>query len=140
MILESADEGKLSEDIEVEVCVRPVTERLPEACYQAALQRSHKGTQYYAEVEFDRQEMWAVRVRVSSPEGSAEVRAEVEATPPGYGPWDLLIYGFPFLLFGSLWVFAVLRRRSSPAEPCPPAPLPTGSRQGEVPPGNAGGV
>jgi hypothetical protein len=62
-------------------------------------------------VEFDQQEMWKVRVHVSGAGGSGEVIAEVEATPPGFGAWDLLWYGFPFLLIGALWLYGALRRR-----------------------------
>jgi hypothetical protein len=97
---------------EVEVCVQPTSGRLPEACYAGKRQNLRDRVQYYAEVEFDRQEMWRVRVRVSGAGESAEVTSEVEATPPGFGAWDLLIYGFPFILFGTLWLVAALRGRS----------------------------
>jgi hypothetical protein len=95
----------------VTVCVRPQSGRLPEVCYIAARQEERGREQYYAEVEFDRQEIWDVRVTVAGPDGSAEVTAAVEATPPGFGAWDLLLYGFPFILFGGLWAYAALRRR-----------------------------
>jgi hypothetical protein len=95
----------------VTVCVRPQSGRLPESCYPATRQEERGRQQYYAEVEFDRQEIWDVRVTVAGPDGSAEVTAEVEATPPGFGKWDLLLYGFPFILFGGLWAYAALRRR-----------------------------
>jgi hypothetical protein len=101
----------LPTDNKVEVCVQPVDGRLPEACYTGTLQNMRNRVQYRAEVEFDRQEMWHVRVRVSGPSGAGEVTAEVEATPPGFGAWDLLIYGFPFVLFGALWLYAALCRR-----------------------------
>jgi hypothetical protein len=42
----------------------------------------------------------------------------VEATPPGYGRWDLLLYLFPFLGVGFLWLKAFLRgRRRNKAAP-----------------------
>jgi hypothetical protein len=76
------------------------------------------GVQYYSEVDFDQQEMWRVRVRVSGANGVGEVTSEVEPTPHGFGPWDLLLYGFPFVLFGLLFLGAARRRRlaSSRAE------------------------
>jgi hypothetical protein len=120
VILESAAKTELSEEIEVEVCVRPLTGRLEEACYPAKRQNMRGRVQYYGEVEFDRQEMWGVRVKVSGPEGKAEVNSEVEATPPGYGRWDLLVYGFPFLLIGLLWGYAALRRGFRREETAPP--------------------
>jgi hypothetical protein len=108
----------------VTVCLRPQSGRLPEVCYPATRQQERGREQYYAEVEFDRQEIWDVRVSVDGPDGSAEVTAAVEATPPGFGAWDLLLYGFPFILFGGLWAYAALRRRLDrdvTTEPSPPA-------------------
>ena len=35
--------------------------------------------------------------------GNAETIATVEATPPGYGRWDLLLYLVPFLAVGIVW-------------------------------------
>jgi hypothetical protein len=95
---------------EVTVCVRPQSNRIPERCYAAARQEASDRIQYYAEVDFDRQEIWQVRVNVRGPDGDAEVTADVEATPPGFGAWDMLFYGFPFLLFGGLWAYVALRR------------------------------
>lgn len=111
VILEAAPGTSLPGENAVEVCVRPSSGRLAEACFPGTRQDLRDRVQYYAEVEFDRQEMWQVRVRVKGPTGAGEVTAEVEATPPGYGRWDLLIYGFPFILFGLLWGCAALRRR-----------------------------
>ena len=55
---------------------------------------------------FDAQELWRVRVRLESAQGNAETVATVEATPPGYGRWDLLVYLIPFLAIGALWAVA----------------------------------
>jgi hypothetical protein len=112
VILEPAPGMSLPAESRVEVCVQPTSGRLPEACYVGKRQDLRDRVQYVAEVEFDRQEMWQVRFRVDG----TEVTAEVEATPPGFGAWDLLIYGAPFLLFGGLWLIAALRGRRRPAE------------------------
>jgi hypothetical protein len=119
VILQPAPGTSLPEKNEVEVCVRPTSGRLPEVCYAGTRQDLRDRVQYYAEVEFDRQEMWQVLVRVKGSAGVGEVSAEVEATPPGYGRWDLLIYGFPFILFGLLWGYAALLRRRDNAAPTP---------------------
>jgi hypothetical protein len=119
VILEPAPGTTLPENLDVKVCVRPLSGRLPEAYSDGERQRMQR-VQYYAEVEFDRQEMWGVRVVVNGPTGRGEVSAEVEATPPGYGRWDLLCYGFPFLLFGALWVSVALRRRKGNSPTAPP--------------------
>jgi hypothetical protein len=127
VIVEPAPGTNLPEELDVEVCVRPTSGRLAEACYSGTRQNLRDRVQYYAEVEFDQQEMWQVRVRVKGEGGTGEVTAEVEATPPGYGAWDLLIYGFPFVLFGMLWLCVALRRRRAAREgnatAVPPAPL-----------------
>ena len=47
---------------------------------------------------------------VTRPKFDAETFATVEATPPGYGRWDLLLYLLPFLAIGVLWAVAMLRR------------------------------
>jgi hypothetical protein len=49
---------------------------------------------------------------VHTSNGDGEVAAEVEATPPGYGRWDLLLYALPFVAVGFLWLRATLRGRS----------------------------
>jgi hypothetical protein len=112
VILASAPGTTLSAEHKVEVCVQPASGRLAEARYVAARQNMRDRVQYFTEVAFDQQEMWNVRVRVTGSEGAEEVLTEVEATPPGFGAWDLLIYGFPFILFGTLWLCAALRRRN----------------------------
>ena len=111
VILAAAPGAELSEPSQVQVCVAPASGRLPEACYPAAKQNLRDKVQYFAEVPFDQQEIWKVRIRIESGGKAEELLAEVEATPPGYGRWDLLIYSIPFVLFGGLWLFAALRRR-----------------------------
>ena len=103
--------------------MQPVDGRLPEACYQATRDATTDRVQYTGLVEFDRQEMWRVRVRIASGGKTEEILSEVEATPPGYGRWDLLIYGFPFVFFAALWLYGALRHRRrdrSAAAPQPP--------------------
>jgi hypothetical protein len=111
VFLEATPGAVLPEENAVEVCVQPKSGRLPEACYPAARQDERNRVKYYTEVDFDQQEMWRVRVHINGAAGGGEVTAEVEATPPGYGRWDLLIYAFPFMLFGLLWLAVALRRR-----------------------------
>jgi hypothetical protein len=41
-----------------------------------------------------------------SAQGNAETVATVEATPQGYGRWDLFMYLLPFLAAGILWTVA----------------------------------
>ena len=103
----------LPADLRVQIGVQPVSGRLPEVFYPAQRENLQSQIQYRAEVQFDAEELWHVRVRLDSAQGSAETVATVEATPPGYGRWDLLIYLVPFLAVGLLWAIAMIRKMSS---------------------------
>ena len=97
-------------DLQIKIGVQPVTGRLPEAFYNAEREQVQGQVQYRAEVQFDAEELWQVRVRLESARGNAETVANVEVTPPGYGRWDLLVYLMPFLAIGLLWAIAMIRR------------------------------
>ena len=112
--LEAAGGGELPEELVVEIVVQPSTGRLPEATTRAEREPIRGRVQYMAEVPFDAQEMWKVRVTVDGPPGRGEAATEVEVTPPGLGAFDLVFYLLPFLAIGFLWVRAVLRRRQHP--------------------------
>lgn len=124
--LDALPGGTVPDDLTVDVIVRPVSGRLPEATYRAERDRSQARVQYFAQAEFDRQEMWTIRIVVASSAGGGELAAEVEATPPGLGRWDILLYLMPFLAIGLLWVRALQRKRAIAREerrasPPPPA-------------------
>jgi hypothetical protein len=108
--LEPTPGGKLPDDIHVEIGVRPTSGRLPEAVYAAEREDLSGRVQYKALVPFDAEELWHVRVRVQSLQGGGEAATDVEATPPGYGRWDLLLYLLPFVAVGLLWLRAITRR------------------------------
>jgi hypothetical protein len=111
IILDPPQGGTLPEDVTVEIGVRPVSGRLAEARYKAGREALGSRTQFKAEIPFDAQELWTTRVLLNSSRGGGEAVVEVEVTPPGYGRWDLLLYLFPFLAVGFLWLNAFLRRR-----------------------------
>ena len=110
-ILEPIPGGKLPDDVRVEVGVRPVSGRLPEAVYAATREDQSGRVQYKALVPFDAQELWRVRVSLRSSQGGGEATTDVEVTPPGYGRWDLLIYLLPFVAVGALWLRAIIKGR-----------------------------
>ncbi len=112
IILEPPQGGRLPDDVTVEIGVQPVSGRLAEARYKAWRENLRDRTQFKAEVRFDAQERWLTRVLLKSSQGGGEATVEVEATPPGYGRWDLLLYLFPFLAVGFLWLKAFLRGRN----------------------------
>ena len=97
-------------DLQVQIGVQPASGRLAEVFYSGERENLQGQTQYRAQVHFDAEELWRVRIRLQSAQGSAETVATVEATPPGYGRWDLLIYLLPFLAVGMLWAFAMVRK------------------------------
>ena len=101
---------ELPPDLRVQIGVQPVSGRLPETFYSAQRENLQNQVQYRADVQFDMEELWRVRVRLESAQGSAETVATVEATPPGYGRWDLLVYLVPFLAVGLLWAIAMIRK------------------------------
>jgi len=115
VIVSSQQATQLPADLRVQVGIQPVSGRLPEAFYPGERENLQGQVQYRAQVHLDAEELWRVRVKLESAAGNAETVATVEATPPGYGRWDLLVYLLPFLGVGALWAVALvrkLRRRS----------------------------
>lgn len=110
-ILEPTPGGRVPDDVRVEVGVRPVSGRLPEAVHAAEREDQGGRVQYKALVPFDAQELWRVRVHLQSAQGEGEATTDVEVTPPGYGRWDLLIYLLPFVAVGALWLRAIVKGR-----------------------------
>lgn len=112
IILEPPPGATLPEDVSVEIGVQPISGRLAEARHQGKRENLRSRVQFKAEIPFDAQERWLTRVILKSSRGGGEATVEVDVTPPGYGRWDLLLYLFPFLAVGFLWLKAFLRRRS----------------------------
>ena len=102
--------GEPPPDLQVQIGVQPNSGRLPEAFFTAQRESVSGQVQYRALVHFDAEELWRVRVRLLSAQGNAEMVATVEATPPGYGRWDLLVYLLPFLAVGVLWAVAMIKK------------------------------
>ena len=110
VIVSMQDATELPSDLRVQLGVQPVSGRLAESFYAAQRENLQHQIQYRADVQFDAEELWRVRVRLESAQGNAETLATVEATPPGYGRWDLLVYLLPFLAIGVLWTIALIRK------------------------------
>src|SRR5205085_5700078 len=98
-------------ELTVQLAVQPASGRLPEATYNAAREDLRGQVQYKTMVNFDVQEQWRVRVKLSSSKGVGETMAFVEPTPQGFGRWDLLLYLLPFLAIGFLWLRAFATKR-----------------------------
>jgi hypothetical protein len=118
VVLEPPDgEHALPVGTRVRIGVQPVSKRLPEIVYAAKPQPVHYGQRHFAEVKLDRGERWRIRVLIAGPRGGGQLTSEVEATPNGtLGPIGSLVYLFPFLAVGFLWLKAALRKRESAKE------------------------
>jgi hypothetical protein len=111
VFVEPAPGGTVPGDLKIKIGVQPVTGRLPEKFYEAERVKSRGQAQYNAQADFDRQELWRVRLVIQSSQGAGEATAQVEVTPPGFGRWDLLLYLLPFLLVAFLWFRGITRAR-----------------------------
>jgi hypothetical protein len=111
VFVEPAPGATLPDNLKIQIGVQPVTGRLPEKFYEAERVKSHGQMQYNAQAEFDRQELWRVRLVIQSSQGGGEATATVEVTPPGFGRWDLLLYLLPFLMVAFLWFLGISRMK-----------------------------
>jgi len=111
VFVEPVPGGSIPHDLKVKIGVRPVTDRLPEKFYDAERVNSRGQVQYNVQAEFDRQELWSVRLVLQSSQDGGEATAKVEVTPPGFGRWDLLLYLLPFLAVAFLWILGVSRAK-----------------------------
>jgi hypothetical protein len=106
--------GSIPKDLKIQLGVRPASGRLPEVVYWAWLENLRGQVEYKTEVQFDQQEYWNVRLILASSLGGGQAFSKVEATPPGFGRWDLLLYLLPFLGAGFLWFKAITKRHRGP--------------------------
>jgi hypothetical protein len=111
VMIDPAPGSKVPDDLKVEIGIQPESGRLPEVVYGTKRDDAHGQVEYDTTSEFDRDEFWRVRLILKSSQGTEEALSRVEATPPGYGRWDLLLFLLPFLAVGSLWFWMIARRR-----------------------------
>ncbi len=112
VIVESPGGGPPPAAPRVAMWFEPVSGRLERATEQATRQPLQNQMQFEVSPYFDQRDMWQIGFRLTGSDGAVgELTSEIESTPPGYGPLDLVIYLFPFVLLGGMWVFAVARRR-----------------------------
>lgn len=105
--------GSVPADMKVQVAVQPVSKRLPEATYDAWREKIRDRVEFKTTAPFDKEEMWHVRVLLSSSLGSGETDTDVPVTPTLLGRWDLLLFALPFLGIGFLWFKAVSTKREN---------------------------
>lgn len=112
VFVDPAPGGRIPGDLKFNIAIQPESKRLPEVVYAMNREDGHGQVQYKASVDFDRDDFFRVRlVMLGSPE-NAEALSRVEATPVGFGRWDLLFFLLPFLAVAFLWLRGITRRRN----------------------------
>jgi hypothetical protein len=101
----------VASDLKFNLGIQPESKRLPEVVYTMTRQDDHGQVQYNASVDFDRRDFFRVRLISEDTHGKSETFSRVEATPVGFGRWDLLFYLLPFLAIALLWFRGITRRR-----------------------------
>jgi hypothetical protein len=104
--------GAIPGDLKVQIGVQPESGRLPEVLYNAERDGTRGQVDYKTLVQFDRDEFWKVRLVIESARARGEAFSRVEATPVGFGRWDLLLFLLPFLAVAFLWLRGMSRTRS----------------------------
>jgi len=100
-------------DMKVQVAVKPVSGRLPETTYDAWREKLRDRVEFKAVVPFDKEEMWHVRILLTSSQVSGETDTDVPVTPTLLGRWNLLLFALPFLCVGVLWFKAMATKREN---------------------------
>jgi hypothetical protein len=105
--------GTVPSDMKVQVAVQPASGRLAEKTYDAWREKLRDRVEFKADVPFDKEEEWHVRILLTSAQVSGETGTNVQVTPPGLGRWDLLLFALPFLGVGVLWFKAMATKREN---------------------------
>jgi hypothetical protein len=104
--------GSVPADMKVQVVVQPVSRRLPEKAYGAWREKLKDLVEFKTVVPFDKEEMWRIRVLLSSAQVTGETDVDVMVTPTLLGRLNLLLFLLPFLGIGFLWFKAANVKRN----------------------------
>jgi hypothetical protein len=113
VVIDPPKGGSVPSDMKVQVAVQPVSGRLAEQTYDAWREKLRDRAEFKADVPFDKDEEWRIRILLTSAEVSGETDTNVQVTPPGMGRWDLLLFALPFLGVGVLWFKAMATKREN---------------------------
>jgi hypothetical protein len=117
VFVEPGPGGSIPDDLKFNIGIQPESQRLPEVVYAMDRADDHGQLQYKASVNFDRDDFFRVRLVLQDSQEKAETFSRVEATPVGFGRWDLLLYLLPFLAVGFLWYRGIARTRNRMRRP-----------------------
>lgn len=112
IIIDPPKGGTVPADMKVQVAVQPVSKRLPEAIYGAWREKLLDHVEFKADVPFDQEETWHIRILFASSVASGESDTDVQVTPTLLGRWNLLLFLLPFVGIGVLWFKAASVRRN----------------------------
>ncbi|MCB9897323.1 MAG: hypothetical protein H6825_04910 [Planctomycetes bacterium] len=110
--LEEDGSHRAPADTVVHVSVMPADGRLDPVTVLADPEAWGSGQKHVAYVDFPTREFWTAHFVLDSASTGehAESVVNIEVTPPGYGTIDLLIYSWPFVAIGALWIHAIRKR------------------------------
>jgi hypothetical protein len=111
VILDPVPGGTIPNDLKIEIGVQPESGRLAEVLYTLERDDTRGQVQYKTLTQFDRDEFWRVRLVLESSRGRGEAFSRVEATPTGFGRWDLLFFLLPFAAVILLFFRGMTRQR-----------------------------
>lgn len=120
--------GRGPDEVRLEIRSVDGRELVPDEVATSTLAEPGEPFQHVAEVEYAHRGTWPTTFTLRATDGRAlGVRAyDLEVTPPGLGPFDLLWYAIPFVAIGAIWLRALLAQRAhdrGPAAPSlPPSP------------------
>ena len=102
-----------SADTVVALWAEPLDGHLAEARTEALRKDTRHGVRHVAEVPFDAEGPWQLRLVIEGPAGSGETSFPVNVTPSGVGVLATLACLVPFFILGGLWLRGTLRQRSA---------------------------
>jgi hypothetical protein len=111
VVIDPPQGGSVPSDMKVQIVVQPVSGRLPEMRYDAWREKLRNRVEFKADVPFDKEEMWRIRILLASAQITGEADTDVPVTPALLGRWSLLFFLLPFLGIAALWLRAVSERR-----------------------------
>lgn len=113
VVIDPPKGGEVPSDMKVRVIVQPASGRLPEKSYDAWREKLRNRVEFKADVPFDKEEAWQVRVVLASSQVNGEADTNVQVTPGLLGRWDLLLFLLPFLGVGILWFKAMTTKHQN---------------------------
>lgn len=100
-------------DTSVMLWTKPEDGHSGETGHSAQRQQTRYGERFIAEVPFDAEGVWHVRLTLEGAAGSGETSFPVQVTPSGIGWLATLACLLPFVILGALWLRGTVRQRAA---------------------------